>query len=166
MNEITARGLIDNRDVEFLEGTYQLNGGLTAATLQFKISTPQENYRKYWNKEVLFYLDKHDTIPIFRGYVKRIKEDLNFVEVFAQDAFGYMVKGGNKEMAKVALDDFNNLDGNTASGAIKLAISKALLGDKIKTDFIGDTKPLINSSRPPLRANLSLLVLRKERVRG
>ena len=124
MNEITPRVLIDNIDVEYTEGTYVLNGGLTAATLQFKISTLQENYRKFWNKEVLFFLDKHDTIPMFRGYIKRVKEELDYLEIFAQDALGYMVKGGNKEMAKVALDTDNNLDGNTASGAIKLAISK------------------------------------------
>ena len=162
MNEITPRVLIDNIDVEYTEGTYVLNGGLTAATLQFKISTLQENYRKFWNKEVLFFLDKHDTIPMFRGYIKRVKEELDYLEIFAQDALGYMVKGGNKEMAKVALDTDNNLDGNTASGAIKLAIAKALLSDKVKTDIIGDTTPLVSSSRPPLRGTLSLLDIIKE----
>ena len=162
MNEITPRVLIDNIEVEFTEGTYQLNGGLTAATLQFKISTRQSNYRKFWNKEVLFFLDRHDTIPLFRGYIKRIKEELDYFEIFAQDALGYMVKGGNKEMAKIALDKHDNLDGNTASGAIKLAISKALLSTRIKTDIIGDTTPLISSSRPPLRGTLSLLDIIKE----
>jgi len=162
MNEIIPRVQLDGRDVEFTDGVYQNSGGLTAATLQFKLSTSQENYRKYWNKEVIFYMDKHDTTPMFRGYVKRIKEDLEFIEVFAQDVFGYIVKGGNKEQAKVALDDNNNLDGNTAAGAIKLAISKASLSDRVKTDFIGDTKPLISSSRPPLRGTLSLLDIIKE----
>ena len=100
MNEITPKILIDNREIEFISGIYQLSGGLTAATLQFKIPTLQNNYRKYWNKEVLFFLDKHDTIPVFRGFIKRIKEDLEFIEVFSQDVLGYLVKGGNKGMAK------------------------------------------------------------------
>ena len=45
----------------------------------------------------------------------------------------------------------------TVGNAIREAINKAQLSSKIGTAYIGDTTPLISSSRPPLRGTLSLL---------
>ena len=164
MNEITPEVRIEGVAVDYLEGQYQNTGGLTAATLQFKLPITYAGYKHLWNKEVEFYLKESDAKPIFRGYIKRLKEDFNTVEVFAQDVLGYMVKGGNPEKAKVALTDKDNIDGLSAANAIRKAISMALLNTKIGTDIIGDTTPIVSSSRPPLRGTLSVLDIIKQLV--
>ena len=164
MKEITPEVKIEGRNVDYLEGSYQNTGGLTSATLQFKLPLQGSGYRKLWNKEVTMYLKESDTTPIFRGYIKRVKENFNEIEVFAQDVLGYMVKGGDAEKAKIALTDTDNLDGLTAAAAIQSAISKALLDTKIKTDIIGDTTPVISSSRPPIRGTLGVLDIIKRLI--
>ena len=75
-----------------------------------------------------------------------------------------MVKGGNPEKAKVALTDKDNIDGLSAANAIRKAISMALLNTKVGTDIIGDTTPIVSSSRPPLRGTLSILDIIKQMV--
>jgi len=116
MKEITPEIRIEGRLVEYLEGNYQNTGGLTAATLQFKLPRQYDGFRKLWNKEVTFFLNEADK-PLFRGYIKRVKENFDSIEVFAQDIIGYMVKGGNPEKAKVALTDKDNIDGLSAANA-------------------------------------------------
>jgi len=162
MNEITPEIKIEGRSVAFLDGAYTSTGGLTAATFQFKLPLSFGGYKKLWNKEITFFLSEHESTPIFRGYVKRVKENLNDIEIYAQDVLGYMVLGGNPERAKIILTDDDNIDGLTAGNAIRKAISKALLSTKINTDHIGDTTPLISSSRPPLRGTLGVLDIIKE----
>ena len=164
MNEITPEVRIEGVLADYIDGIYQNTGGLTAATLQFKLPKTYAGYKKLWNKEVTLHLREHDTTPIFRGYIKRLKENFNDVEVYAQDVLGYMVKGGNPEKAKIALTDKDNIDGMTAGNAITKSISKALLSTKVGTDIIGDTTPIISSSRPPLRGTLSVLDIIKELV--
>ena len=163
MKEITPEIRIEGRLVEYLEGNYQNTGGLTAATLQFKLPRQYDGYRKLWNKEITFFLNEADK-PLFRGYIKRVKENFDSIEVFAQDIIGYMVKGGNPEKAKIALTDKDNIDGLSAANAIRSAVSKALLNTKIGTDIIGDTTPIVSSSRPPLRGTLSVLDIIKQLV--
>tara|TARA_A100001515_G_scaffold47065_2_gene37117 strand:+ start:191 stop:1243 length:1053 start_codon:yes stop_codon:yes gene_type:complete len=164
MNEITPEVRIEGVLADYIDGIYQNTGGLTAATLQFKLPKTYAGYKDLWNKEVTLHLREHDTTPIFRGYIKRLKENFNDVEVYAQDVLGYMVKGGNPEKAKIALTDKDNIDGMTAGNAITKSISKALLSTKVGTDIIGDTTPIISSSRPPLRGTLSVLDIIKELV--
>ena len=164
MNEITPEVRIEGVLADYIDGIYQNTGGLTAATLQFKLPKTYAGYKDLWNKEVTLHLREHDTTPIFRGYIKRLKENFNDVEVYAQDVLGYMVKGGNPEKAKIALTDKDNIDGMTAGNAITKSISKALLSTKVGTDIIGDTTPIISSSRPPLRGTLSVLDIIKDLV--
>ena len=163
MKEITPEIRIEGRVVEYLEGNYQNTGGLTAATLQFKLPRQYDGFRKLWNKEVTFFLNEADK-PLFRGYIKRVKENFDSIEVFAQDIIGYMVKGGNPEKARVALTDKDNIDGLSAANAIRKAVTMALLNTKVGTDIIGDTTPIISSSRPPLRGTLGVLDIIKQLV--
>jgi hypothetical protein len=163
MNEITPEVRIEGISVDYLDGNYQNTGGLTAATLQFRLPRKTDGFRKLWNKEVTFFLNESDK-PLFRGYIKRVKENFDSIEVFAQDVIGYMVKGGNPEKAKITLTDKDNIDGLSAANAIRKAISKALLNTKIGTDIIGDTTPIVSSSRPPLRGTLSVLDIIKQLV--
>ena len=164
MNEITPEVKIEGVSVDYLEGQYQSTGGLTAATLQFKLPLSYAGYKHLWNKEVELFLKESDAKPIFRGYIKRLKEDFNSVEIYAQDILGYMVKGGNPEKAKIALTDKDNIDGMTAGNAIRKAVAMALLNTKVGTDIIGDTTPIVSSSRPPLRGTLSVLDIIKQLV--
>tara|TARA_R110002020_G_scaffold50985_6_gene144539 strand:+ start:4204 stop:5256 length:1053 start_codon:yes stop_codon:yes gene_type:complete len=162
MSKIIPKIAIDGKAVPYLDGKYQLNGGLTAATLQFTLPLTYASYKKLWNKEVTFYLGDYDSVPLFRGYIKRVKETLDDVEVFSQDVLGYMLKGGNPEKAKIALTNDENLDGLTAGAAIKKAIKMALLNTKVGTDMIGDTTPTISSSSVPFRGTLGVLDIIKE----
>jgi len=155
MTKLTPKITIDNVEVDYLDGDYKQPGGLGAATLTFKIPMLEQGMKKLWNKEVLLFLNESDGVPIFRGYIKRVKETFEELEIFAQDILGYMVKGGDQEVAKIVLTDDDNLDGLTASAAITKALSKAKLSSKLSV--IGNTSPEIGSVRPPLRGALSVL---------
>ena len=157
MSTLIPRVAIDGVTVDFIEGTYQNTGGFTAATLQFKLPTTEANFMKLWNKEVTYHFDQHDSTPIFRGYIKRTKVTPQFVEVFAQDAIGYMVKGGNEEKATVDISDRDNLDGLTVGNAISKLITMASLDSKISTSYINDTTPIVSASTPPIRGVSSVL---------
>ena len=156
MKKIIPEIRIEGIEVPFTKGAYTSTGGLTAATLQFTLPTSFGGFKKLWNKEITFYLNSYDNKPLFRGYIKRLKEDFNEVTIYAQDVIGYMVLGGDNEKAKIALTDRENLDGLTIGNAIRKAIKLANLDTKIKTDYIGDTTPLISSSRPPLRGTMGV----------
>ena len=156
MKGFTPEIKIEGKDVPFLKGAYTNTGGLTAATLQFTLPLSVAGFKKLWNKEVTFYVNNFDNKPIFRGYIKRVKEDFDSVEILAQDVIGYMVKGGNAEKAKIALTNQDNLDGLTIGNAIRKAIKMAKLDTKIKTDYIRDTTPLVTSSTPPLRGTFGV----------
>tara|TARA_R110002020_G_scaffold183445_1_gene379787 strand:- start:2351 stop:3403 length:1053 start_codon:yes stop_codon:yes gene_type:complete len=156
MKVLTPSITIDGRDIDFIDGALTSTGGLTAASLQFKLPLTVGGNMTLWNKEVILYFNEFEGTPLFRGYVKRVKETLQYVEIFAQDALGYLKLGGDSTKAMVPLTDRNNIDGLTVGNAIRKAISIAQLSDKIGTDCIGDTTPLISSSRPPLRGTLSL----------
>lgn len=150
--EIRIEGIV----VPFTKGAYTSSGGLTAATLQFTLPTNYGGFKKLWNKEVTFYVNVYDNKPLFRGYIKRVKEDFNDITLYAQDILGYMVLGGNDEKAKIALTDRENIDGLTIGNGIRKAIKLANLDTKIKTDYIGDTTPIVSSSRPPLRGTMGI----------
>ena len=105
MSEITPEVRIEGVSVDYIDGTYQSTGGLTAATLQFKLPKSYAGYKDLWNKEVTLHFTDFDK-PLFRGYIKRIKANFDDVEIFSQDILGYMVKGGNPEKAKISLTDF------------------------------------------------------------
>ena len=92
MAEILTRVFIDGREVDYIEGSYTHAGNLTAAEVNFKLPLTYGGMKKLWNKEVLLYLNESDGVPIFRGYIKRVKETFEELEIFAQDILGYMVQ--------------------------------------------------------------------------
>ena len=101
MTEITPRVCIDGREVDFLKGTYANPGNLSAATISFDLSISEGVTKKLWNKEVTFFLNSHDSTPIFRGWIKRTNPDFNEIKIHAEDALGYMLKGGEDSLARV-----------------------------------------------------------------
>jgi len=158
----TPRICIEGSEVSFISGKYNNNGNLTASQLSFNVPLTYGGLKKLWNKEVTFFLSEHDSIPIFRGWIKRTQITLNQVNIIAQDIIGYMLLGGDSSEAKIPLTDTINLDGLTVGGAMKEAIRMANLESKLGTDMIGDTTPHISSSRPPLRGTLSILDILKQ----
>ena len=134
MLELTPRITINGRYVDFLDAGFSHQGNLKAAQLDFTLPTATSAGMNFWNKEVTFYMNTSDAVPLFRGWIKRVKEDYNKIQIHAEDGFGYMIKGGELETAKIALTDTNNLDGLTAGAAIIKALELANLDDKIKTD--------------------------------
>ena len=157
MNVVSPKILIDGEDTDYIDAQYAQPGAMGAATLTFKIPATQGGTRKLWNKEVLLYLNEFDSTPLFRGWVKRTNPTFNDVAIIAEDGFGYMIKGGEAAKASVVLTDTDNIDGLTLGAAVPALLKKAKLDDKIKTDFIGDTSPTVNSVSEPIRGNVSVL---------
>lgn len=164
MRESIPKVEIEGREVPFIKGAYTSTGLLRAANLQITLPLTYSGYQNLWNKEITFYFDEGDSSPIFRGYIKRVKEDFEEITIMAQDMLGYLVLGGNPENAKLALTKTDNLDGMTAGNAIREAINKAQLSSKLGTTYIGDTAPLISSSRPPLRGTMTVLDIIKDLI--
>jgi len=156
MPKISPRVAIEGAEVEYIEGSYTLNGGGKAAELAFTLPNSYAAGKKLWNKEVTLYLNSGDSTPIFRGWIRRANPNLDEIEILAMDALGYLIKGGGQSKAVINLTPTDNLDGYTAGGAITTAIKKAKLNTKLGTDMIGDTKPAVSASRPPLRGQYQL----------
>tara|TARA_R100001509_G_scaffold112944_1_gene68368 strand:+ start:6211 stop:7263 length:1053 start_codon:yes stop_codon:yes gene_type:complete len=162
MLEITPKIYIDSQEVDYFEGQFQRNGQLTPSTITFKLPLTEGLNKKLWNKEVTLFISSDDTLPLFRGWIKRVKENFDSVEVYAEDAIGYMVKGGEQSVAKVALTDEVNIDGLTIGAAIRKLFVLAKLDSKIKTDYIGDTTPIVNSVSKPIRGTINPLDIIKQ----
>jgi len=147
MIEVTPRVCIEGREVDFLDGSYKSDGGLTAASLTFKLPLTYGGMKRLWNQEVTFFLNDFDSTPMFRGWIKRTNPTFNDIEIYAEDGIGYMLKGGEQSVAKIALTDEVNIDGSSIAGAIIKMFSLAKLDTKIKTDIIGNTSPVIGVSQ-------------------
>jgi len=156
MRKISPKILIDGQEVDYLQGSYKSGGSLTSAVLQFKLPLAYGGRQKLWNKEVTLYLNEFDSSPLFRGWIKRTNPTWNEIDIRAEDALGYMLKGGEATLAKVVLTDKDNIDGLTAGAAIINLIKRAKLDSKLKTDYIGNTTPIISSSKV-FRGNLNIL---------
>ena len=161
MLEATPKIYIEGREVDFLKGGYKNDGNLTAASLSFTLPLTFAGLKKLWNKEVTFFLNEHDSTPIFRGWIRRVKETYSDVEIYAEDALGYMTKGGEETEAKLNLTNFDNLDGLSAGACIQELLLKIKLDGKLKTDMIGDTDPLLHTSSP-FRGTMVALDIVKE----
>jgi len=157
MLELTPKIYIDGIDIDFINAGVSQKGSLKAGQLDFTIPTSTGIGLNFWNKEVTLYMNTSDAVPLFRGWIKRVKENYNEIQIHAEDAIGYLLKGGEAENAKVALDNTTNLDGLTGGAAIIKAIELAKLDDKIKTDYLGDTSPIISTSEEPIRGTLTVI---------
>lgn len=155
MTEITPRITIEGEDMDYLQGDYVQPGNLGAATLTFSLPLSYAGDKKLWNKEVLMFLNKQDSAPIFRGYIRRTKNTFNEIEVFAQDAIGYLIEDGDTTTAQLNLTETDNLDGLSVSAAIQLAIKKAQLTSRL--GVLGNTSPVMSVVRPPIRGTIKLL---------
>ena len=155
--DILPKIQINGLTIDYTKASYTQPGGLGAATLAFEVASTTEGNRRFWNQEVTLYAHETDATPIFRGWIKRTNPTFNSLKIIAEDGFGYMIKGGEAEKAKVVLTDDDNIDGLTLGAAIPLLLKKAKLDGKIKTDFIGDTSPTIKSISPPIRGTTTVL---------
>ena len=162
MKRITPRILIEGREVDYLKGSYTCKGNFTSAILNFTLPLQYGGRKKLWNKEVTFFLNEFDSTPIFRGWIKRTKPTFNDIEIRAEDALGYMLRGGEASLAKIVLTDKDNLDGLTTSAAVVKALQMAKLDTKLKTDMIGNTTPEVGSTDKPLRGNVKVLDVIKD----
>mgnify|MGYP003657062327 CR=1 FL=1 len=161
MLELTPKITIGGIEVDFTSAGLSHQGSLKAAQLDFDLPVSTGVGMNFWNKEVTFFMNTNDAVPLFRGWIKRVKEDYNTIRIHAEDGFGYMLKGGESETAKIALTDRDNLDGLTAGAAIIKALELAKLDSKIKTDYIGDTNPVISTSQNPIRGTHTVMKIIK-----
>jgi hypothetical protein len=162
MSQRIPRITINGKDVEYFGGQYASPGIFSAATLNFSIPLDIAGAQKLWNQEITFYVDKSDSVPIFRGWIKRTKKSLEKIDILVEDAIGYMIKGGSASRAKVNLDDRTNLDGLTAGAAIIKLLELADLDSKLKTDYVGNTSPVVATVRPPIRGEKTVKSIIKD----
>lgn len=135
----SSRIYIDGKQVDFTTGSLTKEGGNTASRLNFVIPGESSSMRKYWGKEVTFFLDVSDASPMFRGFIENLEIVNNqAIACRALDALGYLT---GLERASVTLDVNNNLDGDTIGGALIRMIGMANL-TQVGTDYLGDTNPI------------------------
>jgi len=140
MQETFPEIYIDGEKVDFTTGSLTKQGGNTASKLSFTIPGDSVTYRKYWNKEVTFYFDKSDSVPMFRGYIMNVEiSESTSVNIMALDILGFLT---GLDRASVPLNDSSNVDGLSIGAALKKMINLAGLQNKIGTDFLGDTNPI------------------------
>ena len=136
----SSRIYIDGKQVDFTSGTLTKDGGNTASRLNFVIPGENSSMRKYWNKEVTFFLDVSDSTPMFRGFIENLEiVDNQAISCRALDILGHLT---GLDRAAVTLDESNNVDGMTLGGALIKMIEMANLENKVKTDYLGDTNPV------------------------
>ena len=85
MLELTPRITINGRDVDYLDAGLSHQGNLKAAQLDFTLPTATSVGMNFWNKEVTFYMNTSDAVPLFRGWIKRVKEDYNKIQKDAKN---------------------------------------------------------------------------------
>ena len=59
MKVLTPSITIDGRDIDFIDGALTSTGGLTAASLQFKLPLTVGGNMTLWNKEVILYFNEY-----------------------------------------------------------------------------------------------------------
>jgi len=157
MQAISSKVFLNGESVDFISADLKTQGGFSATGFSFVLPKEDTSFRKYWNQEVLFYVDKSDTYPMFRGRVSNVvyagERNVKFNCV---DALGYLT-GHYK--AQVTLDNDNNVDGMSAGATIRALIKMANLNDIVGTDYIGDTNPIIQM--PPLRGTYEIMSIVK-----
>jgi hypothetical protein len=153
MQPLSSKVYLNGESVDFLTADLKTQGGLAATSFSFVLPKEDTSFRKYWNQEVLFYIDKSDAYPTFRGRVSNvtIAGEMS-VKFNCIDALGYLT-GHYK--AQVTLDNSDNVDGMGAGATIRTLIKMANLNDVVGTDYIGDTDPVIQM--PILRGTYQII---------
>lgn len=148
----SAEIFIEGKRVDYSTGSLTKQGGNTASKLVFTVPGDDVTYRKYWGKEVTFFLDKSDAYPMFRGFIENATINANYSITFrALDALGYLT---GTDRAKVICNDKNNVDGCTVGAGLKKMIEIANL-TQVGTDYINDTDPV--KKMPILRDTVFIL---------
>jgi len=160
MLNLTSEIHIEGQSIEYETGNYNLRGDVTASQLDFTIPGDDISRRKYWNKEVTFFLDKDDAYPMFRGRIINadIVDDFR-VKFTAVDALGFLT---GHQKATVVLTDSKNIDGLSIGAAIIKLIRLANLQDLIGTDYIGETSPVMRTSKKYRGATVILSLIKNE----
>lgn len=163
MKENTSRITIGGITVDFMDASLKNSGDMSAAQLIIAVAGEQKSFRKYYGKEVIAYLNSEDTYPFFRGYIMNVEiTGEKGVRLTALDALGWLT---GHQKATVFITNLSNIDGYTVGGALKKLVSMANLTDKVGTDYIGDTSPVV-TVRNNTRGNVVILEWLKKVIAG
>ena len=83
---------IEGEHVDFSTGGLTKQGGNTASKLTFTIPGDDITYRKYWGKEVTFFLNRGDAYPMFRGVIINAEINENYSD--SNHFFKWIYGGG------------------------------------------------------------------------
>tara|TARA_Y100000310_G_scaffold338263_1_gene427422 strand:+ start:406 stop:1440 length:1035 start_codon:yes stop_codon:yes gene_type:complete len=137
---------IEGKSIDFTQASLKIRGGNTAGELNFVMPAASTSYRKYWNKEVTVFFQKGDSVPLFRGRIlDTVINANNNVKFRAVNVYGFLT---GHQRARVVMNDEENIDGLSAGASIIKMIRMANLNNIIGTDFIGDTSPIIQNTKP------------------
>ena len=139
MSANLSRIYIEGKRVDYSNGNLIKQGGNTASKLTFTLPGKSIQLRKYWGKEVTFFFNESDSIPMFRGYVINAEISGNAsISLRAVDVLGFLT---GHHRPQLNFDNSTNVDGLTISAAFKKMIQLAKL-NKIGVDFLKDTDPI------------------------
>jgi hypothetical protein len=158
MQPTSSEVYLDGKSVDFITANLKKQGGTTATGFDFVLPKEDASFRKFWNKEVLFFINKSDSYPAFRGRViSTVAAGDREVQFQCADALGFLT--GNYK-AEVTLDNSKNIDGLTPGASVKKLIAIANLQDIIGTDMLGETNPIIQMD--VLRGTYSIMDIIKK----
>jgi hypothetical protein len=135
----------DKEITKGMSGSINFSGNSQANSCTCKITDPEFQNYKLFNKELKVYLNygSDDGIPIFRGFIKEIKPNDKETNIVAIDP-RMLITGTNSRMVELTDDD--NYDGYTLASFLY-----AFIDNKVNTDdiYIGldalrDTNPIIS----------------------
>ena len=134
----------DKEIVKGMSGSITFSGNGQANVCTCKITDPDFQNHKLYNKELKVYLNygADDGVPIFRGFIKDITPNDTETNIKAIDP-RMMLTGINSEL--VHLTDDENYDGYSLAGFLyklieeKINTKKTLIG----LDYLRDTNPII-----------------------
>ena len=140
------RLVIGDREVNgSMSGSVSFSGNSQANSCTCKISDPDFQNHRLFNKELKVYLNygSDDGVPIFRGFIKEIKPNDTETNIVAIDP-RMLITGANSRM--VELTDDTNYDGYTLASFLYAFIDSEINTNDtyIGLDALRDTNPTIS----------------------
>ena len=134
----------DKEITKGMSGSIAFSGNSRPNTCTCKITDPQFQNYKLYNKELKVYLNygADDGVPIFRGFIKEVIPNDKETNIKAIDP-RMLITGATSEL--VHLTDDNNYDGYSLAGFLQKLIEEKINTKKtlIGLDYLRDTNPII-----------------------
>ena len=136
------RVFIDNKRIDNIKNIqFQSRSQSQLDTLNVTLTSSIASDMDLFGKPIVFFLDKREGIPMFRGFIKDATVNDKSVNIRAIDVRGHLT---SENINQLVLDDKYNYDGYTLGGFLKSYIEEYINKETtlIGVDKINDTEPI------------------------